>query len=218
VRVIPDLLTAAECHEIRRLLAEAPWQPGATTAGAAARAVKANMQVDATSEQGAEAGRRVRAALERTPLFVSAALPARISQPVFSRYGDGQAYGAHVDNAIRFDGDSRLRADVSATLFLSDPHEYAGGELVIESGSATQRVKLPAGALLVYPSTSLHRVEPVTSGERMVSVVWVQSFVRDAAARDLLFELDAAIQSLGEHPAALRLGHVYHNLLRRWAA
>lgn len=216
MRVIPDLLTADELAQLTGLVARGPWIPGATTAGARARAVKDNAQLEPGSAAAREAGAIVLAALGRSALFVSAALPDRISPPLFSRYEPGQGYGAHVDNAMQADAAGRLRADVSATLFLAAPDTYDGGELVVEEGSAAQRVKLPAGALILYPSTSLHRVEPVTRDARLAAVFWVQSLVRDAGARQILFELDGAIQAIGDHDAALRLSAVYHNLLRRW--
>ena len=214
--VVPDLLTAEELARLRAVLDAAPWVPGTVTAGARAGAVKDNDQVDMFSDAAREAGALVVAALERSALFVSAALPARIAAPLFSRYRAGQGYGPHVDNAMRFDGAGRLRADVSATLFLAPPDAYDGGELVVEDGSASQRVKLAAGSLVVYPSTSLHRVEPVTRGARLAAVIWAQSMVRDPGARRILFDLDGAIQAIGGHPSALRLTAVYHNLLRRW--
>lgn len=215
--VLSDILSAAELAAVRASIEAGAWVPGAETAGTQARRVKDNDQLDPGSEEAIAAGRAVMAALERSPRFMAAALPARILPPTFSRYGPGQGYGAHVDNALRFEGGAPVRADVSATLFLSDPDDYDGGALVVETGSAAQHVKLPAGALVVYPSTSVHRVEQVTRGTRLAAVIWAQSLVRDADARAMLFELDGAIQALGEHPSAVTLTGVYHNLLRRWA-
>jgi PKHD-type hydroxylase len=217
MRVVTDLLSADELAQVRGLLAGGDWRDGAATAGAQARRIKRNEQLDPACAAAREAGAIVLAALERSPLFVAAALPARILPPVFSRYVPGQGYGPHVDNALRYEAGERLRADVSATLYLSAPEDYDGGELVIENGAASQPVKLPAGALVLYPSTFIHQVAPVTSGTRLAAVIWAESLVRDHAARDILFELDAAVQGLGDHPSALRLTGVYHNLLRRWA-
>jgi len=159
-------------------------------------------------------------ALDRNPLFVSAALPRRVFPPLFNRYADGQAFGVHVDNAIRVvkGAGVRVRTDLSATLFLSDPEEYDGGELSIEGGFGLQQVKLPAGHMVLYPASSLHRVEPVARGARLASFFWIQSMVRDDADRAVLFDLDQSIQRLApEHPSAIALTGVYHNLLRRWA-
>jgi len=213
--VIPNVLHPDELARVRALLEDGPWVDGAATAGARARRVKNNDQLGAGPES-AEAGRIVRAALERSALFTAAALPARVLAPTFSRYAPGQGYGDHVDNALRQDGVGRLRADLSVTLFLSAPEDYEGGELVI--GGAAQAWKLPAGAALLYPATSVHRVEPVTRGMRLAAVTWVQSLVRDGEARALLFEMDGAIRALGDHPSAVRLTGVWHNLLRRWMA
>lgn len=217
MRVIAELLSTDELAQVRALLARGVWHSGEDTAGGQARQAKANDQLDPGSTEAQQAASIVLSALERAPLFVSAALPARILPPLFSRYGPGQGYGPHVDNALRRDAAGPLRTDVSATLFLSPPEDYDGGELVIEDGVASQRVKLPAGAILLYPSTSIHQVAPVTRGTRLAAVIWAESLVRDPAARDILFELDAAVRGLGDHPSALRLTGVYHNLLRRWA-
>jgi PKHD-type hydroxylase len=163
------------------------------------------------------------AALQRSPLFVSAALPLRVFPPLFNRYRGGQAFGTHVDNAIRQAPGTphRLRTDLSATLFLSGPDEYQGGELVVEDTFGVHDVKLPAGHLILYPASSLHHVRPVTQGARLASFFWIQSMVRDDGARTLLFDLDTAIQGLGrdhpDHPSTVQLTGVYHNLLRRWA-
>ena len=163
-------------------------------------------------------------ALGRTPLFVAAALPLKVFPPLFNRYAGGQAFGMHVDNAVRMKRGTefRLRSDLSATLFLADPDSYDGGELVIEDRFGEQRVKLPAGQMVLYPASSLHRVEPVTRGTRVASFFWIQSMVRDEGARRLLFDLDRATQEaaaeLGQGAGAVvQLTGVYHNLLRRWA-
>jgi PKHD-type hydroxylase len=168
----------------------------------------------------------IRAALDRNPLFFAAALPRRVFTPLFNRYGVGNCFGDHVDNAVRFEQSGGLawqpvRTDLSATLFLTGPEEYDGGELVIGATSGTQRVKLPAGDLVLYSATTVHRVEPITRGERLASFFWIQSMVRDDGQRRLLFDLDVAIQRLSkdhpDHPCAVELVGVYHNLLRRWA-
>ena len=163
------------------------------------------------------------AALQRNPLFISAALPLRIFPPLFNQYEGGQSFGSHVDNAIRQVTGTpfRIRTDLSATLFLSQPDEYDGGELAVEDTYGVHTVKLPAGHMVLYPSTSLHHVRPVTRGARIASFFWIQSLVRDDAERTLLFDLDTAIQRLSadapDHPAAVQLTGVYHNLVRRWA-
>jgi PKHD-type hydroxylase len=162
-------------------------------------------------------------ALERTPLFMSAALPLRVFPPLFNRYEPGMTFGAHVDNAIRQVAGSplRVRTDLSATLFLSAPEEYDGGELVVDDTYGAHSVKLPAGDMILYPATSLHRVQPVTRGVRLASIFWVQSMVRDDGERGLLFDLDMAISQVSEtqpdHPGVVALTSCYHNLLRRWA-
>jgi PKHD-type hydroxylase len=168
-------------------------------------------------------GDAILAALERHPLFISAALPARVYPPMFNRYEGGETFGNHVDNALRLipGTPDRLRTDLSATLFLAGPEEYDGGELLIEDTYGVHSVKLPAGHLILYPSTSLHRVEPVTRGARLASFLWVQSMVRDAGRRTLLFDLDTSIQRLAQtgadEAARLQLTGCYHNLLRMWA-
>ncbi len=170
-----------------------------------------------------ELGGVVLSALQRNALFMSAALPLRVFPPLFNRYEGGQNFGNHVDNAIRQVPRTpvRMRTDLSATLFLSDPSDYDGGELLVEDTYGVHSVKLPAGDMVLYPSTSLHRVTPVTRGARVASFFWIQSLVRDDGARTLLFDLDSAIQQLGsdtpDHPACVQLTGVYHNLLRRWA-
>ena len=220
---IPGVLDAAQLGRCRDLLERAQWQDGRATAGHQSAKVKSNLQLP---ENGAEAralGDIVLQALERNALFVSAVLPQRIFPPLFNRYEGGMAFGAHVDNAIRRvpGTPQRIRTDVSATLFLCAPETYDGGALVIEDSYGTHEVKLPAGDMVVYPATSLHRVTPVTRGVRLASFFWIQSLVKDDSARTLLFDLDMAIgeltQATPDHPALVRLTACYHNLLRRWS-
>jgi PKHD-type hydroxylase len=219
---IPDVLSADMVQRVRAIVDAAEWVDGNVTSGRQAALVKRNQQLPEDSAAAREAGGIILDALGRTALFISGALPAKVLPPMFNRYAGGQAFGVHIDNAIRIRGDFRMRADLSATLFLEDPHAYDGGELVIEDAFGAQAVKLPAGHMVVYPSSSLHRVEPVTRGMRTASFFWIESMVRDDAARRSLFDLDSAIQALGgrvgqDDPAIVQLTGVYHNLLRRWA-
>jgi PKHD-type hydroxylase len=222
---IPDVLTAQELAHARTRLADADWADGRITAGHQSAKAKDNAQLPEDSEVARELGALVLAALARNSTFFSAALPRRIYPPLFNRYAGGQSFGYHVDNAVRYDrsqGASQpVRTDLSATLFLSDPDSYDGGELVIEDTFGTQQVKLPAGSLVLYPGTSLHKVLPVTRGERIASFFWIQSLLREDAQRRLMFELDVSIrrltQDLPDHAALVQLTGVYHNLLRRWS-
>ncbi|HEY0859039.1 MAG TPA: Fe2+-dependent dioxygenase [Albitalea sp.] len=220
---IPQLLDAAAVCDARTRLLAAPWVAGLVTAGHQGARVKHNRQLAEGSALANELGDTVLAALERHPLFISAALPARVYPPMFNRYEDGETFGSHVDNAVRLlpGSDRRLRTDLSATLFLAEPDDYKGGELLIEDTYGAHSVKLPAGDLLLYPSTSLHRVEPVTRGARLACFFWVQSMVRDNGQRALLFDLDTTIQRLAQtgadEAARLQLTACYHNLLRMWA-
>ncbi len=221
---IPDLLSPDELAWCRTRLAAATWIDGIATAGPLSALVKNNRQLDPNSSEAREIGDVVLTALNRNPTFVSAALPLRILPPMFNAYRGGEHFGIHVDNAIRNAPGSttRIRTDVSTTVFLSDPHEYEGGELTIETPFGVQTAKLPAGHAVVYPSTSLHEVTPVTAGERIASFFWTQSMIRDEGERSLLFDLDRIVQDLREthgeaDPHALRLSFVYHNLVRRWA-
>lgn len=221
---LPDLLTHEEVTGLRALIEQAEWIDGNATSGHQARLVKHNQQLPEDSAEARQAGQIVLAALARNPAFISAALPARIYPPMFNSYAGGQTYGLHVDNAVRVmpRGGESVRADLSMTVFLEDPEAYDGGELTIETAFGAQRVKLPAGHGVLYPSSSLHRVEPVTRGRRLASFLWVQSMVRADGARSSLFDLDRSIQQLagelGEgHPALVQLTGVYHNLLRQWA-
>lgn len=223
--VIEQLLRPDEVADFRRHLAGAGWRDGAGTAGSRSVAVKQNLQLDRSDPVAVELGNRILERLGTSPLFISASLAERIWPPVFNTYADGGHYGIHSDAALMRlpEAGLTLRSDLSATLFLSDPDAYDGGELVIEGPFGGQAVKLPAGDLLLYPSSSLHQVTPVTRGARIAAIFWVQSAVADAAARALLFDLDQSIQALGagraaDDPDIDRLVHVYHNLVRRWAS
>jgi len=221
---IPEVLTRDQVAHFRRTIDEVEWVDGRVTAGAQSGSVKRNMQLPEGSPAARELGDMVLDALARSPLFISAAIPLRIFPPLFNRYGVGQAFGTHVDGAIRAVPGTpvRIRTDLSVTLFLAEPDEYDGGELAIEDRYGTQEVKLPAGDLVLYPSTSLHCVKPVTRGARVASFFWLQSMVRDDNARSMLFDLDQTIQELTgerglEDPACVRLTGIYHNLIRYWA-
>ncbi len=220
---VPDVLTAEQVAHARAVLDGAEWVDGRVTAGHQSARAKDNQQIPDTSPAARQIGDLVLNALQQNPLFITAALPLRVFPPLFNRYQGGQSFGTHVDNAIRqVTGTShRIRTDLSATLFFSAPEEYDGGELVVEDTYGVHSVKLPPGHLVLYPSTSLHHVRPVTRGARVSSFFWLQSMVRDDAQRTLLFDLDAAIrrvnQDLPDHPSAVQLTGIYHNLLRRWA-
>jgi PKHD-type hydroxylase len=220
---IPDLLTAEQVSRARQALADAEWHDGRATAGHQSARTKDNMQLPEDSAAARELGEMVLAALGQNALFISAALPRRVFPPLFNKYAGGQSFGTHVDNAIRQVSGTghRIRTDLSATLFLANPGEYEGGELMVEDTYGSHSVKLPAGHMILYPATSLHHVRPVTKGARMASFFWVESMVRDDGQRTLLFDLDTAIQRLNfdnrDHPSAVQLTGVYHNLLRRWA-
>ncbi len=216
---IPDVLTAEEVLRARQALEQADWVDGRVTAGHQSARAKDNMQLPEGSAAARELGTMVLSALEKNALFISAALPARVFPPLFNRYQGGQSFGTHVDNAIRqvTGTPHRIRTDLSATLFLTNPDEYDGGELAVEDTYGTHSVKLPAGHLILYPSTSLHHVRPVTRGARLASFFWIQSMVRDDGERTLLFDLDMGIQRLNGGGPAVQLTGVYHNLLRRWA-
>lgn len=220
---IPDVLTPDEVAAAKRRLDAASWIDGRVTAGHQSARAKDNLQLAEDSPLARELGDEILGALQRSPLFIAAALPARVFPPLFNRYQGGQSFGNHIDNAIRHVSGTpvRIRTDLSATLFFSGPDEYEGGELVIEDTYGVHAVKLPAGHLVLYPSTSLHHVRPVTRGARVASFFWIQSMVRDDGERTLLFDLDSAIQQLtherADHPLAVPLTGVYHNLMRRWA-
>ena len=220
---IPDVLDADQVTQARDRLDAAEWVDGRVTAGHQSALVKENLQLPEDHPAARQVGGMILEALQRNALFVSAALPLRVFPPLFNRYQGGHSFGHHVDNAIRqIAGTSfRIRTDLSATLFLADPDEYDGGELIVEDTYGVHSVKLPSGHLVLYPATSLHHVRPVTRGARVASFFWIQSMLRDDGDRTLLFDLDTAIQRLTvdmpDHPAAVQLTAVYHNLLRRWA-
>jgi PKHD-type hydroxylase len=222
---VARVLDANEIAHVRARLAEARWVDGRITAGTQSGQVKNNGQLAETDPVAIELGTLVRNALARSVAFFAGALPRRIYPPLFNRYEGGQSFGFHIDNAIRYDrsegGAEPVRTDLSATLFLSDPADYEGGELVVEDTYGTHDVKLPAGDLVLYPGTSVHKVLPVTRGARVASFFWVQSLVRSETHRRLLFDLDVAIQQLTqtvpEAPELVRLVGVYHNLLREWS-
>ena len=220
---IASVLSADELSAIRTRLESGVWDDGRLTAGFQSAQVKVNLQLPQNDPAALEAGDAVLRALERSPLFVSAALPHHVFPPLFNRYGPGMSFGNHVDNAVRqIPGTPhRLRTDVAATLFLSGPEEYDGGELIVEDTFGTHSVKLAAGDLVVYPASSLHRVAPVTRGVRAAAFFWIQSMVRDDGARTLLFDLDTTIRDLtaqgADRDCVVRLTNCYHNLLRRWA-
>ncbi|MET0269420.1 MAG: Fe2+-dependent dioxygenase [Sphingomonas sp.] len=221
---IPDVLDAAGVARVRALIDGADWVDGNVTSGHQSALAKRNHQLPEDSEAARAAGAIIVEALGRAPLFVSAALPLKVFPPLFNRYEGGETFDTHVDNAVRIHrgSDFRVRSDLSATLFLADPDSYDGGELVVEDHYGVQAVKLPAGHMLLYPASSLHRVQPVTRGARIGSFFWIQSMVRDDDARRMLFDLDHGLQALAGRagqgdPAIVRLTGVYHNLLRRWA-
>ncbi|MFZ0661829.1 MAG: Fe2+-dependent dioxygenase [Acidobacteriaceae bacterium] len=220
---IPDLFCPEQVAQIRRRLDSAEWVDGRVTAGHQSSLAKNNVQIPEGHPVANEIGELILQTLGQNPLFVSAALPAKVFPPLFNRYAGGQSFGTHVDNAIRhLKGTAhRVRSDLSATLFFSNPEEYDGGELVIEDTYGIHSVKLPAGHMVLYPSSSLHNVRPVTRGARVSSFFWIQSMVRDDGERTLLFDLDNAAQSVGagdpNSSNAIKLIGIYHNLLRRWA-
>jgi PKHD-type hydroxylase len=218
---VPDLLTADQVLNARRMLEQAEWVDGRVTAGHQAGRAKDNMQIPEDHPAAQQLGEMILTALGRSALFIAAALPARVFPPLFNRYSGGQSFGTHVDNAIRqvTSTGHRIRTDLSATIFFTGPEEYDGGELAVEDTYGSQLVKLPAGHMILYPATSLHHVRPVTRGARIASFFWIQSMIRNDAERTILFDLDLGIQRLNgdNHPAAVPLTGVYHNLLRRWA-
>ncbi|MBS0390296.1 MAG: Fe2+-dependent dioxygenase [Proteobacteria bacterium] len=221
---IEQVLTRSEVQQFRQELDAARWDDGAATAGTLAKAVKHNQQITDGSELATRLGQQILRRLAATPLFISAALPRTIYPPKFNRYAGGGQYGAHVDSALMvLPGSSQqMRTDLSATLFLAEPDEYEGGELEVEGPFGVQAVKLAAGDMVLYPSTSLHRVTPVTRGARLASFFWIESLVQDEGERTLLFDLDQSIQQLTplvtpDDMRLVQLTGVYHNLLRRWA-
>lgn len=221
---IPELFSDVQVVELRAILEAAKWVDGNATSGAQSALAKDNEQLPEGSEAHHRAGRLVLDALGRSGLFVAAALPLKVFPPLFNRYAGGQKFDTHVDNAVRIQrgSDFRIRSDLSMTVFLEDPEAYDGGELLVEGQFGEQAVKLPAGHAILYPSSSLHRVAPVTRGTRVASFFWIQSMVRDDGARRILFEMDQAVQRLvsklgNDDRSVIELTGVYHNLLRRWA-
>jgi len=223
---VPDVLSKADVADFRRIMDGCAWEDGRSTAGAQSAMVKRNEQLPPDSPVARQLGNRIISALTANPRFLAAAVPLQIFPPLFNRYAasNGHHFGIHVDNAVRGDPLTglRIRTDLSVTLFLAEPEEYDGGELVIEDTYGSHEVKLPAGDLVLYPSSSLHLVTPVTRGARVASFFWLQSMVRDAHARSLIFDLDTAIQALAERlgrddAEAVKLTGIYHNLIRYWA-
>jgi PKHD-type hydroxylase len=223
---IPDVLKKADVADIRRIMDHSRWEDGRSTAGAQSAMVKRNEQLPPDGEAARTLGNRIISALTANPTFLSAAIPLRIFPPLFNRYvaDGGHHFGIHVDNAVRGDHLTglRIRTDLSATLFLAEPDEYDGGELVIEDTYGSHDVKLSAGDLVLYPASSLHLVTPVTRGARVASFFWLQSMIRDAHARSMIFDLDSAIQNLTgrlgrDDPQTVKLSGIYHNLIRYWA-
>lgn len=220
---VPQLLSPADVAKCRRIVDAAPWSDGRATVGYQGARVKDNEQVPEDHPATREAGEVVMAAIERSPLFMSAALPLKVYPPTFNRYRGGQTYGSHLDGAIRQVPGTphRVRTDLSATVFLTPPEDYDGGELTVEDTYGAHAVKLAAGDMVLYPATSLHHVKPVTRGVRVGAFFWVQSLIRDDARRALLFDLDASIQELAravpDNRAVVTLTNAYHNLLRMWA-
>ena len=223
---VPDVLSKADVAEFRSAMDGVAWEDGRSTAGAQSALVKKNEQLPPDGELSRALGKRVVRALTANPLFLSAAIPLHIFPPLFNRYAasSGHHFGIHVDNAVRGDPLTglRIRTDLSITLFLSEPDEYDGGELMVEDYYGSHQVKLPAGHLVLYPATSLHMVTPVTRGARVASFFWLQSMVRDDRARSMIFDLDTSIQQLADRlgrddPETVRLTGIYHNLIRYWA-
>ncbi|MGX5732249.1 Fe2+-dependent dioxygenase [Pseudoxanthomonas beigongshangi] len=223
---IPGVLAPQEVAAMRQALDQADWTDGRETVGVQGAQVKRNQQLPDASPLREQLGQQVLAALDRNPLYFAAALPLRVVPPRFNRYQGGGEYGFHIDGSVMLtrapDGRNQpIRSDVSCTLFLCEPDEYDGGELIISDTYGEHEVKLPAGDLVLYPSSSLHKVQPVTRGARVASFFWVQSMIRDDACRRLLFEMDTSLETLratgADNAALVRLTGVYHNLLRRWA-
>ncbi len=221
---VPDVLSKQDVAACRAAMDAADWEDGRSTAGAQSALVKNNEQLPPAGALARQLGDRLLSAMTSSPLFVSAAIPLRIFPPLFNRYGVGNTFGIHVDNAVRGDHLTglRIRTDLSVTLFLSEPEDYEGGELVVEDYYGSHSVKLPAGHLVVYPASSLHMVTPVTRGCRVASFLWLQSMIRDAHQRSLIFDLDQSIQGLvrrlgAEDAEVVRLTGLYHNLIRTWA-
>ena len=220
---VPDVLNSEQISKALQVMEQAPWVDGKVTAGHQSAKAKDNLQIPEGHPAAQQLGDMILSALGSNLLFLAAALPQRIFPPLFNRYSGGQSFGTHVDNAIRrIKGTGQaIRTDISATLFLVEPDQYDGGELCVEDTYGVKSVKLPAGHMVLYPATSLHHVRPVTRGARVCSFFWIQSMIRDDTQRSILFDLDLAIQRLNrespDHPVAVQLTGVYHNLLRQWA-
>jgi PKHD-type hydroxylase len=221
---VPDVLSKPEVAEFRGIMDAATWEDGRSTAGAQSALVKKNEQLPPNGEVARALGQRIVKALTANPLFISAAIPLHIFPPLFNRYGPGHHFGIHVDNAVRGDPMTglRIRTDLSITLFLSEPDEYDGAELIVEDYYGSHEVKLPAGHLVLYPASSLHMVTPITRGTRVASFFWLQSMIRDERARSMIFDLDNTIQTLVQRlgrddPETVKLTGIYHNLIRHWA-
>jgi len=221
---IPDILSKDDVRHFREVLDKAEWESGSKTAGVQSESVKQNRQMPVASDEALKLGQYLLQKLSANPVFLSAALPLRILPPMFNRYETEETFGVHVDNAIRLNHltQERLRTDLSMTVFLSEPDEYDGGELIIEDHYGAQEVKLEAGSMVLYPSTSLHQVVPVTRGARVASFFWLQSMIRSDSRRTMLFDLDQTIQSLAVRLGTgdgevVRLTGIYHNLIRTWA-
>jgi PKHD-type hydroxylase len=221
---VPDVLSKQEVAEFRGIMDAASWEDGRSTAGAQSARVKKNEQLPPNGETARALGQRIVKAITANPLFLSAAIPLHIFPPLFNRYGEGHHFGIHVDNAVRGDPLTglRIRTDMSVTLFLSEPDEYDGAELIVEDYYGSHEVKLPAGHLVLYPASSLHMVTPITRGTRVASFFWLQSMIRDERARSMIFDLDNTIQTLVQRlgrddPETVKLSGIYHNLIRHWA-
>src|SRR5215469_9380283 len=223
VLIVPRLLSASQVAEFRQALGAAEWVDGKATAGYLSSRAKNNLQVPEGHPVARRLGNVILDELDKNPLFIAAALPLKVVPPLLNKYSDGQSYGGHIDGAVRPIGGTphRVRTDLSATVFLSDPAEYDGGELVIGGAGEERRVKLSAGDMVLYSGGTVHRVEPVTRGARLAAFFWVQSMVRDETRRSILFDLDNTLQQLGrtgaDHDSCVRLAGIYHNLLRQWA-
>jgi PKHD-type hydroxylase len=223
---VPEILSKSDVAEFRHIMDAAEWEDGRSTAGAQSAMVKRNEQLPSDGEVARKLGQRIISALTKNPRFLAAAIPLQIFPPLFNRYAaaSGHHFGIHVDNAVRGDPLTglRIRTDLSVTLFLAEPEDYDGGELVIEDTYGSHEVKLPAGDAVLYPSSSLHMVTPVTRGARVASFFWLQSMIRDAHVRSMIFDLDTAIQGLAgrlgtDDPETVKLTGIYHNLIRYWA-
>jgi len=220
--IIPQLLSTSQVAEFQAVLGSAPWADGKATAGYLSSRTKNNLQIPEDQALTRRLGAVIQAELDRNQIFIAAALPLKVLPPLFNRYTVGQSYGAHIDGAVQPLAGShhQVRTDLSATIFLTDPAEYEGGELVIGPAGEEKTVKLPAGDMVLYSGGTIHHVSPVTRGARQAAFFWVQSMVRDDSRREILFELDSTIQQLGhtgaDHGACVRLAGVYHNLLRQW--